>query len=104
MEAYTGIVAGFKNTPKAELLLPYAPSMLELVQRCLGDSEKTESTVKLAIGLVGDLADTFPNGQIKQFLLHDWLANELRTKSRLAPETKKTLRWAREVCVALFSS
>ena len=97
LEAYTGIVAGFKNTPKADLLLPYVPSILELVQRCLGDSERTESTIKLAVGLVGDLADTFPNGQIKQFLLADWLANELRMKGRMAPETKKTLRWAREV-------
>ncbi|KAI1790603.1 ARM repeat-containing protein [Ganoderma leucocontextum] len=97
LEAYTGIVAGLKNTPKTDLLLPYVPSILELVQRCLGDSERTESMIKLVVGLVGDLADTFPNGQIKQLLLADWLANELRMKGRMAPETKKTLRWAREM-------
>ena len=116
LEAYTGIVTGLKNTDKGMyiptdcitfslsnitflvvLLLPHVQAILELVQRCLGDSERTESTIKLAVGLVGDLADTFPNGQIKQFLLADWLANELRMKGRMAPETKKTLRWAREV-------
>ncbi|KAH9893956.1 ARM repeat-containing protein [Cubamyces lactineus] len=97
LEAYTGIVAGFKNTPKVDLLLPHVPSMLELVQRCLADSERTESTIKLAVGLVGDLADAFPNGQIKQFLLAEWIANELRMKSRVSPETKKTVRWAREM-------
>ncbi|KAI0744690.1 ARM repeat-containing protein [Earliella scabrosa] len=97
LEAYTGIVSGFKNTPKVEALLPHVPAILELVNRCLVDSEKTESTVKLAVGLVGDLADAFPNGQIKQLLLADWIANELRMKGRLAPETKRTLKWAREM-------
>ncbi|OSD03642.1 ARM repeat-containing protein [Trametes coccinea BRFM310] len=97
LEAYTGIVAGFKNTPKVELLLPHVPSMLELVQRCLADSERTENTIKLAVGLLGDLADAFPNGQIKQLLLAEWIANELRMKSRVSPDTKKTVRWAREM-------
>ena len=100
LEAYTGVVAGFKNTPKVDVLLPYIPSILELVQRCLVDSERTESTIKLSIGLVGDLADAFPNGQIKQLLLADWLANELRMKGRMQAETKRTLRWAREVNIA----
>ena len=102
LEAYTGIVSGFKNTPKVEALLPHVPAILELVNRCLVDSEKTESTVKLAVGLVGDLADAFPNGQIKQLLLADWIANELRMKGRLAPETKRTLKWAREVRSSLL--
>ncbi|KAI0351594.1 ARM repeat-containing protein [Trametes cingulata] len=97
LEAYTGIVAGFKNTPKVELLLPHVPSMLELCQRCLADSERTENTIKLAVGLIGDLADAFPNGQIKQYLLAEWIASELRMKSRVSPETKKTVRWAREM-------
>ena len=73
------------------------PTILELVQKCLADTERTEGAIKLAVGLVGDLADAFPNGQIKQFLLVDWLANELRMKGRLEPDTKRTLRWARDV-------
>ena len=97
LEAYTGIVTGFKNTPKVEVLLPHVPAILELVQRCLLDSEKTETTVKSAVGLIGDLADAFPNGQIKQLLLAEWIMNELRVKGRVAPETKRTLKWAREV-------
>lgn len=85
------------------MLLPHVPAMLELVQRCLADSERTESSIKLAIGLLGDLADAFPNGQIKPYLLADWIANELRLKSRVSPETKKTVRWAREVRDAPYS-
>lgn len=97
LEAYVGIVTAFKNTEKAGLLLPHVQSMLDLCQRCLADSERTDATVKLAVGLIGDLADTFPNGEIKQLLLAEWVASELRTRSRVTPELKKMIRWAREV-------
>jgi importin subunit beta-1 len=117
IEAYTGIVTGFKNTEQSEplwiyfvafiltfftiflagVLIPYVPSILEVIQRCLGDEERTEILIKLCIGLVGDLADCFPGGEIKQLLLADWIALELRQKGRLPAETKKTIKWAREV-------
>jgi hypothetical protein len=81
------------------LLLPHASVILELTQRCLADSDRTESTVRLCIGLIGDLADSFPNGEIKQLLLTEWIATELRSKGRgQSVETKRTLKWAREVC------
>lgn len=70
---------------------------MELIQRCLADEERPESVVKLALGLVGDLADAFPNGEIKAYLLTEWLAQALRQKTRLSGDTKKTVRWAREV-------
>jgi importin subunit beta-1 len=79
------------------LLLPHAQSILELIQRCLADDERTDTLVKLAFGLVGDLADSFPNGQLKQLLLQEWIANELRNRRGLSVESKKTMRWAKEV-------
>lgn len=114
MEAYTGVVTGFKNTDKGtpplcmflprsptsspvEMLLPHSPSILELIQRCLADDDRSETTVKLSFGLLGDLADCFPNGQLKQLLLSEWIASDLRNKRGMSPETKKTMRWAREV-------
>lgn len=79
------------------MLLNHVQTILELVQRCLADEDRSDSVVKLSLGLVGDLADSFPNGEIKQLLLAEWLAQALRSKARLSSETKKTLRWAREV-------
>lgn len=73
--------------------------MMDLIRRTLEDEEKTEASIKLSIGLIGDLADTYPTGQIKEYLLSDWVAVALKTKSRLNPETRKTVRWAREVCL-----
>ncbi|KAG6888559.1 hypothetical protein C0992_008188 [Termitomyces sp. T32_za158] len=97
LEAYTGIVTGFKKTQKVDMLLPYAPDVLGLIQRCLADDERTDALVRLCYGLLGDLADSFPGGQLKQLLLQPWIAAELRAKSRMPPETRKTMRWAREV-------
>ncbi|KNZ75553.1 Importin subunit beta-1 [Termitomyces sp. J132] len=110
LEAYTGIVTGLKKTPKGTfpnstlwtphligILLPYAQDILTLIQRCLADEERTDSLVRLCYGLLGDLADSFPGGQLKQILLHPWIASELRSKNRMPPETKKTMRWAREM-------
>ncbi|KAI0070966.1 ARM repeat-containing protein [Panus rudis PR-1116 ss-1] len=96
LEAYTGIVTGFKNTEKVSLLLPYVPEILELVQRCLADSSKSDSVHKACLGIIGDLAETFPNGQIKDLLLAEWIAAELRSKGRYSSEIRKTMRWARE--------
>jgi importin subunit beta-1 len=79
------------------LLLPHTQSILELVQRSLADDERTDSLLKLALGLLGDLAEPFPNGEIKQLLLSEWVAAELRSKGRLPSDIKKTMRWAREV-------
>jgi len=79
------------------LLAPHSQNMLELVHRCLADEERTDSLMRLSYGLIGDLADCFPNGQLKQLLLANWIASELRSRHRMPDETKKTMRWAREV-------
>ena len=85
------------------LLLPHVPAILELVQRTLADSERSEAALKLGVGLVGDLAEVFPNGEIKQFLVAEWVASELRTRGRFSPETKRTIRWARDVRGSVLS-
>ena len=97
LEAYVGIVSAFKSTEKVGLLLPHVPAMLELCQKCVLDSDRPDATTKLVIGLIGDLADAFPNGEIKNLLLEDWIALELRGRNRSSSELKKMARWAREV-------
>jgi importin subunit beta-1 len=71
--------------------------MLELVKQVLADENSVESLDKVAYGVLGDLADAFPNGQIKQLLLHEWVARYLNRKNRYAKDTKQVIRWAREV-------
>lgn len=71
--------------------------MLELVHRCLADEERSDALMRLSYGLIGDLAECFFSGQLKQLFLAPWVASELRSRSRMPDETKKTMRWAREV-------
>ncbi|KAM6493384.1 Armadillo-type fold [Amanita muscaria] len=97
LEAYTGIVTGLKKTEKVNLLIPHVPSMLNLLHRCFQDEERSDGLTKLAYGLLGDIADAFPNGEIKTLLLVNWIASELRSKHRMAQEARKTMRWAREM-------
>lgn len=118
LEAYTGIVTGLKKTEKSTsfiiramfyiltcclsvtLILPHSQSILDLTRRCLIDDERSDALMRLSYGLIGDLADSFPAGQLKQLLLQNWIATELRSRHRMPEETKKTMRWAREVCIS----
>ncbi|KAJ6598685.1 armadillo-type protein [Mycena sp. CBHHK59/15] len=98
LEAYTGLVSGFKGTDKVSVLLPYVESILELIHRCSVDEERTDAQMKLSFGLLGDLAEALQGSpQLKQMLLKPWIAQELRTKHRMPQETNKTRRWAREM-------
>ena len=74
-EAYTGIVTGFKDTPKVDLLLPHVPSTL-------ASGRRTRSSSPFAFSA------TLRARPQRQFLSAEWLANELRTESRISLGTK----------------
>lgn len=71
--------------------------MLDLIQRTLDDDEHTVPGVTSSFGLMGDLADAFSNGQIKEQLLVDWVASAFKNKSRVPSESRNSMRYAREV-------
>ncbi|KAG8783278.1 karyopherin beta [Ceratobasidium sp. 428] len=97
LDAYVGIVAGFKAADKSDPLLPYASTMLGLCGRALNDEERPDTIVRAAFGLIGDLADLFSKGQIKTLLQEGWISTALTQKPKGAPpETKRVLKYARE--------
>jgi hypothetical protein len=71
--------------------------ILELVQKVLTDDNSGEPLDKLAFGVIGDLADAFPNGELKPLLLAEWIATSLVLRKGYDKETKTTVKWAREV-------
>lgn len=83
------------------LLFPHAQDILDLVRRSFEEENRPETVSRLGYGLMGDLAETF-QGQIKNILLSEWIAAELKARHRYPSETKKTMRWAREVCLLLL--
>jgi importin subunit beta-1 len=78
-------------------LVPHASSILELAQKVLTDDNSGEPLDKLAFGVIGDLADAFPTGEIKPLLLSEWIASSLVSRKGYDKETKTTIKWAREV-------
>ncbi len=85
----------------AQLLVPHAPAILELAQKVLGDDNSGEPLDKLAYGVIGDLADAFPSGELKPLLLAEWIAASLVLRKGYDKETKTTVKWAREVTILL---
>ncbi|XP_010267533.1 PREDICTED: importin subunit beta-1-like [Nelumbo nucifera] len=58
LEAYSGIFQGFKNSPKTQLLMPYAPHILQFLDSLYIEKDMDDLVMKTAIGVLGDLADT----------------------------------------------
>ncbi|KAK6936660.1 Importin-beta, N-terminal domain, partial [Dillenia turbinata] len=58
LEAYSGIFQGFKNSPKTQLLMPYASHILQFLDSIYMEKDMDDVVMKTAIGVLGDLADT----------------------------------------------
>nr|GEV83021.1 importin subunit beta-1 [Tanacetum cinerariifolium] len=58
LEAYSGIFQGFKNSPKTQLLIPYAPHIIQFLDLIYMEKDMDDVVMKTAIGVLGDLADT----------------------------------------------
>jgi importin subunit beta-1 len=117
-DAYAGIVAGIlsdsrrecrgkaslicmltHSPPPADLLQPYVESILSFIAAISSSpSERTEELLRSSIGLLGDICAAYPNGELKQLLTQDWVAELIkaaRAKS-MGGETRKVASWARE--------
>ncbi|KAM0946031.1 putative importin-beta domain, armadillo-like helical, importin beta family [Dioscorea sansibarensis] len=58
LEAYSGVFQGFKSSLKTQLLLPYAPVVLQFLDSLYKEKDMDDAVMKTAIGVLGDLADT----------------------------------------------
>ncbi|CAL4982818.1 unnamed protein product [Urochloa decumbens] len=57
LEAYSGILQGFKSSHKTQILIPYAPHILEFLD-ALYKALIDDTMKRTALGVLGDLADT----------------------------------------------
>lgn len=81
-------------------MIPAAPTIISVLHLCLTDQNRTDAIVRAAIGLLGDLADTFPDGSLRGQLASDWVDQSLRiARSKTgagasSAETRKLAKWA----------
>lgn len=96
LEAYSGILQGFKNTPKTQLLLPHARHILSFIDSIYQGKDLDDAVMKTAIGVLGDLADTLgpsAGSMIQQFPLWRELLNEGLSSDD--PSIKQSAEWAK---------
>lgn len=99
LDCYVGIVGGMHDCPND--IYPFALQIFELLGSISSDANMllSDSVSRSAVGLIGDLAQMFPDGRIKQAYAQTWVT-ELIKKARTNPEfsqnTRDTARWARE--------
>ncbi|XP_028789846.1 importin subunit beta-1-like [Neltuma alba] len=96
LEAYSGIFQGFKNSSKTQLLIPYAPHILQFLDSIYMEKDMDEVVMKTAIGVLGDLADTLGSNAgslIQQSLSSKEFLNEcLTSEDHLI---KESAEWAK---------
>nr|GEX42430.1 importin subunit beta-1 [Tanacetum cinerariifolium] len=61
LEAYSGIFQGFKSSPKTQLLIPYAPHIVQFLDLIYMEKDMDDVVMKTAIGVLGDLAECNPD-------------------------------------------
>lgn len=55
--------------------------------------------MRASMGVIGDLADAYPNGELVEAFRQDWVATmikETRANREFQSRTIETARWARE--------
>ncbi|KAF2641883.1 importin subunit beta-1 [Massarina eburnea CBS 473.64] len=99
MDAWDGIIAALKSSGKTQMLSQYLDSIFELLRIVQADNNRTENLLRSSCGVIGDLADAFPGGEIREYFRHDFLTvmtRETRANQDFSGRTRETARWARE--------
>lgn len=100
MDAWGGIVGAMTSSQKTEALQQYVQPIFQLLNIISGDDNRSESLMRSSMGVIGDLAEAFPNGQLAEALRQEWvlrLIKETRTNREYSQRTVETARWAREL-------
>ncbi|KAK3489205.1 ARM repeat-containing protein [Neurospora hispaniola] len=99
MDAWGGIIGAMKGSDKTNVLEPYVQSIFELLNTIAQDPNRSEALMRAAMGVIGDLADAYPNGQLAEVFRQDWITamiKETRSNREFQQRTIETARWARE--------
>ncbi|EPY52762.1 karyopherin Kap95 [Schizosaccharomyces cryophilus OY26] len=98
VEAFVGITQAVRTDNRLDLIQPYIHSMFALLHMITKDRERTESLTRAALGLLGDLAESFSGGQLKEYFAADWITELLNSgKTKFCTQqTKDIARWATE--------
>ncbi|KAK6539968.1 karyopherin beta [Orbilia ellipsospora] len=99
MDAYDGVIIAMKTSGKAPLLVPYVQVIFGFLATIAQEPNRTEALLRSAMGVLGDLADAFPNGEFAQLFRSEWvmpMIKDIRMNREFSSRTHDTTRWAKE--------
>ncbi|EMR62748.1 hypothetical protein MGN70_012631 [Eutypa lata] len=99
MDAWSGIIGALKLSGKTPALQPYVQPIFHLLNVIANDVNRSEPLMRSTMGVIGDLADAFPHGELADAFRSDWLnamIKETKTNREFQSRTIETARWARE--------
>ncbi|OVF07453.1 putative importin subunit beta-1 [Clavispora lusitaniae] len=99
LDCYVGVVSSLSSQPEA--LYTILGPVFRLIEQIAGDVElaTNESTARSAVGLLGDIAAMYPDGQLKEFYSQEWITwfiKKTRSNTTFSQQTKDAARWARD--------
>ncbi|KXH55234.1 hypothetical protein CSAL01_07799 [Colletotrichum salicis] len=99
MDAWGGIIGAMRSGGKTSALQQYVPSIFQLLNMIASDMNRSEALMRASMGVIGDLAEAYPNGELVDVFRQEWLTaliKETKTNREFQPRTIETARWARE--------
>lgn len=99
MDAWGGIVGAMKSSGKTQALQQYVSHVFQLLSLIANDENRTESLLRASMGVIGDLAEAYPNGELIEGFSQPWLSamiKETKSNREYQGRTIETARWARE--------
>lgn len=99
LDAYVGIVTGLHDSP--ESLFPYRQQIAQFLLTTYSEPSlvANESVCRSSIGMIGDIAQMYPDGSWRQFFEQAWVADyikKVKSNPHFSQLTRDTARWARE--------
>ncbi|ETN46304.1 uncharacterized protein HMPREF1541_00488 [Cyphellophora europaea CBS 101466] len=99
-DAWGGMVMAFKGTPKVNLIEGFVQQIFNFLESVSQDGNHNEGLLRACMGLIGDLGETFPDGQLASYFGSEpvlRLIKETRSTREFSDRTRQTAKWARQV-------
>ncbi|RMZ88518.1 hypothetical protein DV736_g4258, partial [Chaetothyriales sp. CBS 134916] len=99
-DAWGGMILAFKGTDKVLILQPFLQNIFQFLETVANDPSHNEGLLRACMGIIGDLGEAFPDGQLADFFRFEYvtrLIREARSARDFSERTREAARWARQV-------
>lgn len=104
LEAYTGILQGLKAANKQDTILPFVEGIVEFLHRSAADENRSNDVLKSAVGLLGDLGQTF-GAKMQPIYKMPFVPMLIQQGAQSdQPEIQEVAQWAQSVSSIIYKS